>query len=166
MAPRPDWNAMGPRLPVWFDPALKAVDPALTLQFFPPSNALSGMEEGVNPELLPDGAWSVCLRLRRTGWLFKRAVYTLADPCGRWMPPNCEMIKLIRRARDMHRQSKGRRMDEEFDVALQRFKTAETSKSRLKSMEALSQAMRRHGFTQYGGRRIRVPEMNRGAILS
>lgn len=168
MSPRGDWNAMGPKLPCWFAKALWRVDPALTLQFFPPANAPSvETGEGTQPELLPDGAWSVCLKLKRTGWLFKRAVYTLADPWGRWMAPNAEMVRLIRQARNMHRRAKGQRMDQEFDKAIQSMKRADGQASRERSLVGLAKAMRRHGFTQYGGRRIRVPEgMPRGAGVS
>lgn len=117
MPPKPQWNAMVPRLPAWFRIAIRKVDPNLTLQFFPPAS--EAIPDGVNPEVYPDGVWAVVRRLPKTGWLHRRWTYGLYGMDGRQAQPTLKILQMIRVALKLWLRDAGDRMEASYDEACQ-----------------------------------------------
>lgn len=145
MPARKDWNAIGPRLPVWFVRRLKMIDPHLTMQFIPVAS--SRCHDGLNPLVCPSGAWVVCRRLRRTRWLFKRWVYSMCDAAGMPLQPSMQMLQLIRMAHRTWKAGRGHMIENAFDQAMNDFQKARASKSRNELASVIENTMRRHGMT-------------------
>lgn len=158
MEPRRDWNAKGPRLPAWFRPGLRRIDPKLVLQFMVPSYV---DRSGVDYQQYPLGLWIIARRMPHTGWLLisKNWTFGLYDQqTGHPKDPTHEDLNLIRMARDLRRRGETWRMEEEFDSSIRNIKRAKSQASRMAMIENMQRNMARYGMTQYGGRRIVVPE--------
>lgn len=121
MAPRPDWNSSGPRLPAWFRLALSRVDRRLVLQFIPPK--LAGCTEGVDPYQFPRGVWTICRLMRGTGWLLKRWIWSLSDARGNYQEPGPDTIELLRMARDLWRRDCVDHLERRMDDCIESVKS-------------------------------------------
>jgi hypothetical protein len=164
MPVRKDWNAMGPPLPAWFKRGLRNIDPFLRLQYMPPDWAAKG---GVNADVFPCGAWVVCRAMRRTGWLHKRWTLALFDPpTGGIRPPTRQDLRDLKRAKKLWRRGQGGKLHDEFDKACRSLTRARNEASRAKAMDRMAGCMRKHNFTQYGGRRIQVPGASKDEAVS
>jgi len=154
MPRRTDWNLMGPPVPLWFRAQLRQIDPKLVLQFMPPSDVAEG---GVNPSMFPRGVWRICRRMPRTGWLHGTPVFSLVAQQGQHMRPSAALVNQIRNARDMWRRDRLDDLTDEFDRSVASMRRAQEQQSKEAAMEQLAACMRRHNYTSYRGRRIRVP---------
>jgi len=161
MPPRPEWNAIGPRLPLWFTKRLKRIDAQLTLQYMPPRS--SRHPDGVDPTLLPSGAWVICRRMPRTGWLFKQWVYSLADAKGNTVMPTMDLLKMINMAYRLWRRGKGTEMERMLDDAISNTRRDQAEKSRAPLIRYIERLMRHFGFTD-GGPRVFLSSRYTGAI--
>ncbi len=112
MPQRPEWNALVPKLPLWFRKRLTALDKNLVPQFFPPA-PIGGSR--LSAQLFPVGVWGVCRKLPRTGWLWRTWAYKLAEPNGRPRMPNPNDLRLLRIARNLWRREELDTMDRWFD---------------------------------------------------
>lgn len=119
MPRRPDWNRIGPRLPVWFRPALRRIDKRLVLQYLPPDWLDS---RGVNSREFPMGTWAICRRMGRTGRLWGRWFWNLTNPLGMYSPPTGETLCLLRIAARCWRRGGMAVLEREFDESVARMK--------------------------------------------
>ncbi len=141
MRRHPEWNRLGPPLPVWFKRAIRSVDRRLVLQFIPPKS--------LDPRGLPGvqfarGAWYVCAKLRRNRkWISKRAVFALIDEYGQPVRPTRDIIRLLREAKkDRHRDG-GSRLEKAFEDYMENLERQSTERGRRKTMEVVVDTMRR-----------------------
>lgn len=149
------WNALGVPLPLWFRRSLRRIDRRLTVQYMPPATVDPA---GVNPAHFPYGLWTVCRKMPRTGWLHSRWVMGLFDEkTGRPRQPRRSDLAAIVECRNHWRRQRSERITDEFDRACKEMMRSNTESAKCRSMERIAQCMRKHDFTQYGGRRIRVP---------
>lgn len=154
MPVRPDWNAMGPRLPLWFRQGLKRIDKRLVLQFVPPSNHAEG---GCDPTQHPFGAWAICRRMRRTRWLCKRWVYNLTAPNGLPIPPTRDLLKMLKRATALWRRGQHDRMEDMFDRAMKAKHQAAVEASRARSIDRIEKRLSARRTYEPIKPRVRVP---------
>jgi hypothetical protein len=130
MQERRDWNAMGPKLPVWFREFLEEIDPDLVLQFVPPRPFAKG---GCDPTQHPFGVWAICRRMPQTGWLFKRHVFDLSTPQGLPCPPTRDLCEMLLHSRGLWRTGKLDQLESLFDraMAAKQRSAVEASRARL-----------------------------------
>ena len=150
MEPRPDWNAIGPRLPAWFRLRLSRIDRNLVLQFIPPrgTNGDGKGRGGVDSGQFPEGVWVICRLLRGTGWLLKRWIWSLSDQYGRYQEPGADTIEMLRTARDLWRRDAGEVMEREMEEAIEAVKSDRVRNSREHLKEYLEQLCRVHQFVR------------------
>jgi hypothetical protein len=134
MPRRPEWNSLGPPLPAWFRVRLKRIDRNLEMQFIPPDTKDEG---GVNAVMFPSGIWTICRRLRQTGWLFKRWTFALTDANGQYKPPSMDTLHVIALAKRMWKARQLERMEEMFDRAGHEIVNAHTDEKKKRSMEGM-----------------------------
>ena len=144
MEPRPDWNAIGPRLPAWFRLRLSRIDPRLVLQFIPARTL--DCREGVDPCQFPQGVWAICRLMRGTGWLSKRWTWSLSDQHGRYQEPGADTIELLRMARDLWRRDSVDAMERRFEEAIEEVQSERAQQSKAHMREYIQQLCRAHGF--------------------
>ncbi len=140
MRRRPEWNRLGPPLPLWFKRALRSVDSRLILQFIPP---VSMDPRGIAGVQFRKGAWYICAKLRRNRkWISKRAVFALVDEQGRPVAPTRDIIRLLREAKkDRHREGASR-VEKAFEDHMENLERANTEDARHRSMESVVSTMR------------------------
>ena len=151
MPPRPDWNAIGPRLPIWFIKQLNQLDPQLVTQFMPPAPILGSK---LNSQLFPYGAWAICRRMRRTGWLHRRWAWSLCGPNGEPLTPTPETIRVLRISRNLWKQGRADVMDDSFDHAIRSAESAKSDESRERAMVEIERLCRMHDFARWRTGRI------------
>lgn len=143
MEPRPDWNAMGPRLPAWFRPRLKKVNSRLVMQFIPPRSTVH--PDGVHPSKYPEGVWTVCARIPgRTAWLAKRWVWNLSDGHGRYRAPGLDTIHLLREAQRFWRDRDYDALEREFARSVTRLKEEEAAESKARLARHVTRLCQAH----------------------
>ena len=145
MEPRPDWNSSGPRLPAWFRLKLARIDPKLVPQFIPP---MTVDVAGVDPGQFPHGVWVICRRMRGTGWLLKRWIWSLSDGQGRYQEPGWDTIEVLRLARDLWRRDCVDAMERQMDDAIESVKSNGVRRSREQLKEHLEQLCRAHDIVK------------------
>jgi hypothetical protein len=153
MPHRPHWNSMGWKLPAWFKAGIKRIDPSLVLQFMPPTDI---DPKGLDRAKFPIGAWIVCRKMNRTGWLHARWVMQLANPDGSPMQIRPQILRVLRLARDFWKAGKRDRMESEFDQACLAMMRATSAESKDAARAALQEACRKHDLTQAKFGRIAV----------
>ncbi len=146
MEPRPDWNSSGPRLPAWFRLRLARIDPKLVPQFIPPSGPQCS--DGVDPGQFPHGVWAICRRMRGSGWLLKRWIWSLSDSKGRYQEPGADTIEVLRLARDLWRRNCVDTMERCMDDAIESVKSDGVRRSRERMKEHLQQLCRAHNIVK------------------
>jgi len=152
---RHDWNRMGFPLPAWFRRRLKRIDPKLTLQYIPPSDA---DPRGCNRYEYPAGIWAICHRLRRTGFLHKRWTFALVDRSGNYRPPDGFLCKLLVYARNCWRRGEVTKLEEWFDKAIEATRREKRARSRESLLNGIADTMRRCGMTSRPpGSRVFMP---------
>lgn len=151
MPPRPDWNAIGPRLPRWFLSQLRQVDDMLVAQYIPPAPI---MESKLSPLLFPNGVWAICRRMRRTGWLYKRWCWSLAGPDGELLMPTPETIRVLRLSRNLWRCRQADRLDDAFDQSIRAVESAREEDSRDSAIADIEGICRKHDFATWRDKRI------------
>ena len=150
MEPRPDWNSIGPRLPAWFRIRLQRIDPRLVLQFIPPRTL--DCTDGVDPIQFPGGVWVICRRMRSSGWLFKRWIWSLLDKNGCYLEPGADTIDMIRLARDLWRRNNLDVLERRFDDAVEATKVESQKRSRAHMREYIEQLCRVHDIVSHRAR--------------
>jgi hypothetical protein len=146
MAPRSEWNRMGPKLPPWFRVALRRIDKRLVPQFIP-VRIMRSMK-GVHRGMFPHGVWAICRRVKcRSRLLWAQWVWNLSDRWGMHQSPGWDTIRLIRYAASLWKRNGAAELEDEFGRALDaQNAAAETElKDRIKTRvaEALSAYGRR-----------------------
>ncbi len=141
MAPRPDWNRLGPRLPRWFRRRLKEVDPQLEMQFMPPRSS-TRPREGVDSMQFPEGVWVICYRMRHTRWLYRRWVYRLATPEGRPDMPRRDLVQLLKWATNLRRNGRERHLLDLYERGSMQVHTEKVAASKERELIALENTMR------------------------
>ncbi len=136
MEPRPDWNAIGPRLPAWFRPALKRVDARLRLQYMPPRCI---DPDGVDDRQFPYGVWTICRVMPGSKWLMRRWTMSLSDERGQPQEPGPDTIAMLRYSRDVWRRGEIEELDRALDTAIESVKRAKSMKSRERLRERVIQ---------------------------
>ena len=58
--------------------------------------------EGVPQEIYPYGTWDICYRLPGSRMLNPKVVFSMADARGIPIPPTPALVRLLRRARNLH----------------------------------------------------------------
>lgn len=147
--PRPEWNRLGPTVPLWFRQAIKRIDPDLTLQFIPPTTVDC---RGVSSDIYPNGIWDVCKRLPRSGFLHPHTVVSLSDSRGRFCQPTPRLVKLLRIAYAFKRRGEIHRMETMVDRSLDEIKKARSAKSMTKLRRAIAEYMSVVGTRQWTNR--------------
>lgn len=140
MTERRDWNRQGPPVPAWFRRRLNGIDPKLVMQFIPPG------EEGVSPDVFPQGVWTVCRRLRQSRFLFKQWTWAMTRPYdarpGCAHVPTYSALRLIRKARDCWRNGDALKLQRAVDRAVVNFKGAQSTKARNRRADVLMAVLR------------------------
>lgn len=155
MRRRPDWNRMGPRLPLWFRLRLKRVDPKLVLQYVPPK---SKDAKGLPDARFPNGAWYICGRLRHNRhWISKRAVFVLTDQQGRLAAPSHELIRVLRMARNERRNQGVDTLEVRFEASVAAMAAEDRAQAREDLMERIVATMRRLNMSSYARPRVFFP---------
>jgi hypothetical protein len=140
MRRKPEWNRMGPKLPLWFTSALKTVDSRLVLQYIPPRTRHPG---GVNAGAFPAGIWYICGTMKHNpSWITKRAVFALVDKQGRPVKPTRDLIRLLRAAKYERNREGADRIEEAFERSVARAAREKDHQSREKLMEDVAASMR------------------------
>ncbi len=151
MEPRPEWNTLGPRLPLWFRRRLEKACPNMALQFIPARGTVP--KGGVDPHIYPHGVWIVCLKMKRTGWLHKRWLYAMAQrDDGSFLKPSMETIKLLRMTRDLSRRGDSQRMTDEFDRTCRSIKRERIDRTRCEMMRELDTKLSKMNHRQWTNR--------------
>jgi hypothetical protein len=156
MPQRPDWNAIGPHLPLWFRRQLKKLDKRFVLQFIPPYPVLGSK---LSRELFPRGCWVICRKLSRTGWLHNRWVMSLSDENGNPASPTPDSIAMLRVAKNLWRRSQADRLDQELDRSMRAVEAAKTEESRERMLSDLDRVLSKRNFMQHASSRVTVPVM-------
>lgn len=149
LPPRPDWNQMGPPVPLWFRRQVEMIDKDWTLQFVPPR---SQDPEGVPDDIYPEGVWDICYKLPRSGYLRPVAVYSLADEDGYFSMPTPKIIEMLRLAKALIIQGQGHRLNEMMDEAILDYNDAKYRDSKDRQMNAMSRYLSIHGHRQFQNR--------------
>jgi hypothetical protein len=131
-------------MPLWFRRRLEWVDKDLTLQFIPPRDEKT--PKGANPEIYPMGIWVICKRLRKTGLLSPRVVWSLADIHGLPAKPTPKTFRLIQQAYRMQRRKQMDKMEEMMEEGLIEMNRAREERS----VERLRSAIKKHCSAQFG----------------
>ncbi|MFM9966700.1 MAG: hypothetical protein ACKV2Q_36470 [Planctomycetaceae bacterium] len=145
MPQRRDWNALGPKIPLWFKAALKRVDPKLVMQFIPPDWWDAG---GIDRRNYPNGVWIIVKVLRRSGLLLvnPRWTHALADVRGNHKQPDHTDLRLIRYARDKWRGGHKASMWKQMDAAMSVFKKERAAADRVRLATFIESRLAEIGF--------------------
>lgn len=149
MPVRPDWNSLGPPVPLWFRSALRRLDPTLQLQFIPPSSVCS---DGMQVEKYPYGGWQICRRMKKTGWLHKLAVWSLMDRMGRYSPPGPDTIRILRLCKNLWNHRQFTTLSDELDRTCARMKKQKADESFESLCVDMDKFMRLQGKRQFSNR--------------
>ena len=149
MYPNKSWNRMGPRISQWFRKKLGQIDRRLTLQFLPPCTpGASG--EGIDNRFFPTGCWVVAIKLRRSGMLWKTWVCHLQEPKKLFRQPRSDILRLIRRARNLMRQNRHTAMFDHLDRSIARHKREEAGEQREILAKRIMGTCRKFGLSKRG----------------
>lgn len=144
MRSRPDWNRMGPPLPLWFRRRLARLDDKLVLQYIPPKTRDGG---GVNPSVFPKGVWYICGKMKHgKKWISKRAVFALVDGSGNPVRPTYDLIRILRAAKAERRSQQASVLEEQFERSLEYAANEKDVAAREKLMERVAVTMSRMGM--------------------
>ncbi len=165
MRPRSDWNRRGPHVSLWFRLRLKALDPALVLQFVPPRSPRD--PRGVPHETYPRGVWDICRVLPKSGLLHPVAVWSLVDVYGDYASPGPDTLRLLIRAMWYHRQGLMHLMEAMLENSMESMRSAKALRSKELLVRAMGKYMSLYGSRQWqnrvymkrGGRKDQVPRM-------
>lgn len=157
MAPRRDWNQMGPAIPPWFRRKLKRIDKSLFLQFMPPAYPTQ-IDQGVDVRMYPKGAWVICRKLRRSKMLLKQWIYCLTDPKTGKMVNGFNALRMIKYARNLWRNSRMHVLSEDIDKAVHKMETEDHEKDRLKWARRIGEHCKKYNITK---RSMGVPIFHR-----
>lgn len=152
MLRRKDWNAMGPRLPLWFRLALKRIDRRLVLQFIPPRN-----KDNPGGSNWPNGAWYICSRIKRTRWITRRAVFVLVDDNDEFLPPDRDMIRALRQAKRLRRRCQLDALEKEYEESMDALMREEATKSKEGLLRRVEASMRARNATAFATTRVFYP---------
>lgn len=157
MPVRPEWNSLGPAVPLWFRSALRKVDKTLCLQFIPPDNQVP---KGMPAHKYPYGGWQICRIMKRTGWLHKLAVWSLMDRHGRFSPPGPDTIRIIRLCKNLWNHRQFTILSDELDLVCARMKKQRADDSFEDLMGNMDKFLRLQGNRQFKNR-----VFHRGGVL-
>ncbi len=155
MEPRPDWNSQGPRLPPWFRLALERIDKRLVLQFMPCQTELSN--EGVDPNQFPYGVWVICRKMRSSGWLCKRWIWSLSDKRGQYQEPGSDTIEMLRMSRDLWRRGDIDVLERRMEEAIEEVKAERVRNSKELSRQKVEELCSMHNIVR-GHSRVFIRE--------
>lgn len=149
MCPNKAWNRMGPRISSWFKKKLKGIDENLFLQFLPPCEP-GQRGQGIDSRFFPDGCWVVAKRLHRSGMLIKRWVCHLQSPGEKFQQPGNDILRLIRRARNLMRRHRAHEMLEDLDRSIARIRREEADDKKASLAVKIANTCRRLDFSTRG----------------
>jgi len=154
MPERPEWNKLGPPVPLWFKLQLKRLDPTLHLQFLPPSNWVEpGLcRHAMNWLEFPLGGWQICRKLKRVGWLHRLCVWSLMDRFGRYTPPDWETVVVLRYARNLWRNGLFTKLEDDLDETLTRIQKNKADASFDALLDALDKFVALQGRREFTNR--------------
>lgn len=149
MPRRPDWNTLGPPVPLWFRSALKRLDKTLCLQFIPPTTV---DPKGMPAQQYPYGGWQICRRMKRVGWLHKLAVWSLIDRWGRYSPPGPDTIRILRLCKNLWNHRRFTAMSDELDRVCSHLNKQRADASYEDLMKDMDKFLRLQGHRQFNNR--------------
>lgn len=154
MKRRRDWNRGAPPLPLWFRLALKRIDHRLVLQFIPPRTA--ERPDGV-PSKWQDGAWYICASIPNSQWITRRAIFVLVDDNGRYLPPDRELIRVLRKARQARRRNQIDLLEKQYEESIDLLMKSREEKSRAELLDSIINTMRKRNMRSFGHQRVFIP---------
>lgn len=149
MYPNKAWNRMGPRLSRGFIKKLERIDSHLALQFLPPCQP-GARGEGIDRRFFPYGCWVVARKLPRSGMLLKTWVCQLQEPCSPFRQPGNDILRLIRRARNLMRRKRRSEMVDQLDRSITRVRREEADGNRAIFAQRIVNTCRRLDFSTRG----------------
>lgn len=149
MYPNKAWNRMGPRISQWFRKRLERIDSHLALQFLPPCQP-GARGQGIDSRFFPNGCWVVATKLHRSGMLLKHWVCHLQEPCAAFSQPGNDILRLIRRARNLARQHRDNEMVDDLDRSIARIRREEASDKKAYFAAKIANTCRRFGLSKRG----------------
>jgi hypothetical protein len=157
---RPDWNRMGPPVPLWFRKRVEKL--GFTLQFIPPRSIYH--PRGVNPDMYPGGVWDICKRLRRSKFLHPRVVFSLADSGGNYVRPCMETWRILRYALYLQRMNRMEELEDMMDRSIADYQQAIAGGERERFHNCMQKFCSLHMGRQWQNRvRIRDVEKSKGS---
>ena len=154
---RPEWNRMGPQLPLWFQRQIKRVDPRLCLQFVPPKS--EEIPDG-GPTKWKNGAWHICSEIPRSRWLARRSVFVLVEQNGEIIEPDHELIPILLHARRLRRNCQIGALDELYEQQVDQLMHENDNRERNVMLEQIRQNMRKRNMVNRYTSRVFVPSVN------
>lgn len=149
MYPNKAWNRMGPRISRWFRNKLQRIDSHLALQFLPPCEP-GARGQGIDNRFFPNGCWVVARKLHRSGMLLKHWVCHLQEPFVSFRQPGNDILRLIRRARNLTRRKRNSEMLDQLDRGIARIRREDAAEQRAFYATSIVNTCRRLGFTRRG----------------
>lgn len=149
MYPNKAWNRMGPRIPQWFRKRLHRIDRHLALQFLPACTP-GARGQGIDSRFFPTGCWVVAKKLPRSGMLLKHWVCHLQEPRLPFSQPGNDILRLIRRARNLMRRRRSNEMLDELDRTITRIRREEADIQREVHTKRIVTTCRRFDWSTRG----------------
>ena len=156
MRRRRDWNRIGHKVPLWFRLALRRIDHRLTLQFIPPRSAKN--PDGV-PSAWTHGAWYVCARIKRSQWLARRAVFVLISEDGKTLPPDRQLLRVLKHARMLRKHGDLDSLDKQYEEKMDALMREKEERSRNELLNDIVATMKKRNYRSRAVPRVLVPEI-------
>ena len=148
MYPNRAWNRQGPPVPAWFRRRMKAIDPTLELQFFPPVDPLKSGRDGVDRRTSPRGQWAICRKLPRSRMLLKQWVWGFRPDDDKSAGFHPDILKVLRSARNLWRRNKYDQFTRSLDRSIDRIHKEQSDESRKRLAQNIADSCRMHDFTK------------------
>ena len=148
MYPNRAWNRQGPPVPAWFRRRMKAIDPTLELQFFPPVDPIRSGRDGVDRRSSPNGQWAICRKMPRSKMLLKQWVWGFKPDKKNLAGFHPDILKVLRSARNLWRRSKYDQFTTTLDRSIARIHGERDEKARKRLAQGIADSCRFHEFTK------------------
>ena len=94
----------------------------------------------------------ICVKLKRTGLLSARCIWSLTDEVGNFAPPSNDTLTLLRMAQGYHKRGRSDLLDKALDDSLQECNYARQEKSRNRLRSAMKSFVSSMGQRQWTNR--------------